>query len=94
MEILPVFKALRWANPEKNVGPIHKSNPEHFLYKAARGDNSEVHLEYLLVFKAPSRDNPQVQPGNIFFVGEGFRHFFWGVWSKIVRFNNLRQPKK
>ena len=43
LEHLPVFKARRGADPEQNVGTIHKSNPEHLLiFKAPRGDDPQV----------------------------------------------------
>ena len=43
LEHLPVFKALRRADPEQNAGTIHKSKPEHLLVlKAPRGDDPRV----------------------------------------------------
>ena len=36
LEHLPVFEALRRADPEQNAGTIYESNPEHLLILVAR----------------------------------------------------------
>ena len=64
LEYLPVFKALRGADPEQNTGTIHESNLEHLLVlRLLAGTISGSNPEHLLVFKAPRGDNPRVQSG-------------------------------
>ena len=55
---------LRRANPERNAGTVHKSNPEQVLvFKAPRGTIQKSNPEHLLVIKATRGDNPRVQSG-------------------------------